>query len=145
MQQTDYQNVIPITYYIACNNRNGAIDFLKSYGINVPEPKTPAQIAHGLKYIAKNGSDKDFIRIIALHPDKDILETNHDSNFNNEQKSEKVPIPLPENQQQNNQSQIENKPAEPIINVKVAYTLLGSAITLTIVGAIAWGVKNIKP
>lgn len=140
-------NPISISYYIARNNKEKAIELLKQYGINISEPQTPERIARGLEYLIKNGNSKDTAKVIDLHPDKDIVidkAKEYDGFIYSDGTQEPQNKPQPE-QQVNNQSPINNNQSvEPIIGVKVAYTLLGSGITLAILAMCSWAVKNIK-
>jgi len=147
-------NKIPKTLYIATNNPINSVEFLKNYQIKV-DVDNPESIAKGLSYLVANGTEKDLSKIIALHPDRELIledakrfdcnsakeeidDTKRKNNVNASKSNnvnasgDTTPPPPP------------STPTNSLITSNTAHLLIGIGITLVSIATISYLVKNIK-
>lgn len=129
---------IPVCYYIANNNTEDAIAFLRKRGYSVDRDVN--KIAKAIKHVIQHGNDKDYEDLKKIHPDYDLFEEEKPKaeHFKNADAVNIEAMPLPPKN-----ATAASQP-EPVINVRTAYALIGAASAITILGLISWGVKNIK-
>ena len=147
-------NKIPKTLYIATNNPVDSVGLLKNYQIKV-DANDAESIAKGLSYLVANGTEKDLSKIIALHPDRELIledakrfdcnsakeeidDTKRKNNVNASKSNnvnasgDTTPPPSP------------STPTNSLITSNTAHLLIGIGITLVSIATISYLVKNIK-
>lgn len=142
------RNRISIYNYIAQNNREEAIAYLRKRGIVVPSPQSTELIAKGLHYVMKHGNENDSKALLQIHPDYDLFKDEFDStdgvkgfNPNPAITTENTLVNDKLKSEQSSQQQVNNN---SIISKETAHILIGVGITATAIFTVGYLVKNFK-
>ncbi len=143
---------VPKTYYIASHNPEKCVSLLNEYGIKV-DANDVTSIAKGLTYLSKNGNEKDISKIIACHPDREMILADAEKfgGYSNEIPTIVSPTPPPPAEKKNSNLSVEgeNNPQPNtnahLISQNMAYGIIGVGLTLATIFTVAFLIKNIKP
>lgn len=141
---------IPKTVYIASNNPTQCIALLKEHQIKVDEDDAQS-IAEGLTYLIRNGKENDLSKIIALHPDREMILSdakkfggyNTTANLDGEALKAKIEKETKAKNVNSTNDETKKEPkANTIISPNTANILLGASITLIAIVTISYLVKH---
>jgi len=143
---------VPKTYYIASHNPEKCVSLLNEYDIKV-DANDATSIAKGLSYLAKNGNEKDVSKIIACHPDREMILADAEKfgGYNNEVHTSPIlPISPQPTEKKNSNLSAEGNNSQPntnsvhLISQNMAYGMIGVGLTLAVIFTTAFLIKNIK-
>lgn len=137
---------IPKTIYIASNNPTQCVVLLKEHQIKVDEDNVQS-IAEGLTYLIKNGKENDLSKIIALHPDREMIlaDAKKFGGYNNVTAEETLKAKTEKETKANDvnvEGEKKTETPKAIINPNTAHVLLGVGFTLFAIATISYLVKH---